>query len=179
VGRLLATGVFALLALGACESNEADGSTETSGDAACKAAECERGEPCGCEGMDPLCDCESCQFDGTCHAFDDFSCEPVSDADCRRPGGACELFGHCQLVMGEFGPRCEPVSDADCSGSMVCTRYGACTYEPALGQCVVASSDDCAGSEVCRELTCCEMVDSECVRSTGSCEFECCDGEFC
>jgi len=129
--------------------------------------------------MDPACDCELCQLAGQCQLLNG-SCAPASEDDCRRPSGACEVYGECALGSNLSGPACVPGGDDDCRASELCVKYGACSVIPDFPhQCFVVTDDDCAESAACVDLGCCTMVDGACSRSDGSCPSTCCGDELC
>jgi hypothetical protein len=149
--------------------------------ALCAVDACERGEPCGCEGMHPSCDCELCQLAGECQpTADGFGCAPVTAEDCNHPNGACERYGHCVVVEGEFGTMCVPGSEDDCRASTLCREHGACGLIAEVPtQCFVVSDEDCAASVACEDAGCCTLIDADCSKSDGSCSTKCCGDELC
>jgi hypothetical protein len=179
VGRCSAALSLALVLVAGCSSKGSSQPADQGASSLCQdPGDCPRGEPCGCVGTDPGCSCESCQQDGACHATDAF-CEPASDDDCNRPGGACAVYGFCHVVMTGAGPRCFAQSEEDCRNSWLCAQWGACAFVPEIMQCSAGSADDCAASAACRELGCCSLVGGECLDNTGSCPYMCCGDGLC
>jgi len=177
--------IFALLAAlvlsasGCASSSTNDAPNNGGKSVVCAPDACERGTECGCVGMDPGCNCDLCQQSGECHLING-KCFPASVDDCRRPNGACENYGECQLGSIDNRPICMPGGDDDCRASELCVIFGACSQLPELPyQCDVRDSHDCAGSAVCKELGCCTAIDSECSRSDGTCPDKCCGDELC
>lgn len=173
--------VCAMPAASGCGSDSEEPAGKKS--ALCASVPCAEGAPCGCEGMDPSCDCFYCQGFGECQpASDGVGCAPVTVEDCNRPNGSCERYGACALSEpdGSFSPRCIAMGEDDCRASAACREEGVCGFiEEFPGQCFAVSDEDCAASTVCKEVGCCKLIEGSCLRSNGTCPTKCCGDELC